>query len=198
MIIIPTVLEKEFGKAELRIDKLRGVSKWVQIDVVDGVFSGGKSFELELLKTIKGEDWLWDIHLMVKEPESWINKGMFVNASRIIGQVEMMSDKEAFVKKIKDEGLEAGLAFDVGTEIGEIPEEADLVLLMSRKAGFGEHDFESQITEKIKKVKEMGFRVGVDGGINLKNIKTIEEAGADIVYSGSDFDELNAKYNKSN
>jgi ribulose-phosphate 3-epimerase len=190
MQIIPTVLEKEFDKAELKINGLGGLSKWVQIDVVDGVFSEGKSFELELLKTVEGEDWLWEIHLMVKEPINWINKCLFVSASRISGQVEMMSDREEFVRKVKDEGLEAGLAFDIETEIGEIPEETDLVLLMARKAGFGEYAFDKRVMGKIKKVKEMGFVVGVDGGINLENIKMVEEVGADIVYSGGRFEEI--------
>lgn len=198
MQIIPTILEKEFGKAEEKLNGLRGTSKWVQIDVVDGVFTPGKSFELELLKTIEGEDWLWEVHLMVKEPINWINKCLFVSANRVIGQVEMMSNRQEFIKSIKDEGVEAGLAIDIETEIGEIPEETDLVLLMARKAGFGEYKFDNKVIEKIKKVKEMGFTVGVDGGINLENIKMVEEAGVDIVYSGEGFEEINAKYYKNN
>lgn len=192
MQIIPTVLEKEFCKAESKINRLMGLTKWVQIDVIDGVFTAGKSFELELINTIEGEDWLWDVHLMVKEPKSWINKCLFISASRIIGQVEMMSNREDFVKTVKDNGIEAGVAWDIETEIGKIPSETDLVLLMARKAGFSCKAglFENKVIEKIKRVKEMGFKVGVDGGINKENISKVEEAGSDIVYSGESYFEL--------
>lgn len=204
MQIIPTVLEKEFCKAESKINRLMGLTKWVQIDVIDGVFTAGKSFELELINTIDGEDWLWDVHLMVKEPKSWINKCLFISASRIIGQVEMMSNREDFVKTVKDNGIEAGVAMDIDTEIGKIPGETDLVLLMARKAGFGEYKFEDKVIEKIKILKQvqgdkgLGFKIAVDGRINLDNIKMIEEAGVDIVYSGEGFEELNANNNENN
>ncbi len=101
-----------------------------------------------------------------------------------------MSGKEEFVKKVKDEGMEAGLGFEIETEIGDIPEETDLVLLMARKAGFGEIPLDERIFERIKKVKEMGFRVGVDGGVNLENLKKLKNLEVDVVYSGSQYFEL--------
>lgn len=204
MIIIPTILEKEFDKAESKINRLNGLTKWVQIDVVDGIFTAGKSFELELVNTIEGEDWLWEIHLMVKEPKNWINKCVFISASRIIGQVEMMSNREDFVKTVKDNGIEAGVAMDIDTEIGKIPGETDLVLLMARKAGFERFEFEKKVIEKIKILRQaqddkgLEFKIAVDGGINKENISKVEEAGADIVYSGEGFEELNAKNNENN
>ena len=186
MQIIPTTgLQTDFRKMEKRVKEVMEFSRWIQIDVSDTKFTSGKTFELELLKKtdLNIDSLLWDIHLMVNNPESWMEKCMFVGASRIIGQVEMMYDREKFVKRIKDEGLEVGLAFDVETDVDNIPEETDVVLLMGRKAGFGYFDFEMKVLEKIKKAKKMGFRVGVDGGVNLENIELIREAGADIVYS---------------
>ena len=183
MQIIPTTgLQTDFRKMEKRVKEVMEFSRWIQIDTK---FTSGKTFELELLKKtdLNIDSLLWDIHLMVNNPESWMEKCMFVGASRIIGQVEMMYDREKFVKRIKDEGLEVGLAFDVETDVDNIPEETDVVLLMGRKAGFGYFDFEMKVLEKIKKAKKMGFRVGVDGGVNLENIELIREAGADIVYS---------------
>jgi pentose-5-phosphate-3-epimerase len=104
-----------------------------------------------------------------------------------------MSNRESFIKKIKDEGLEAGLAFDVATNISNIPKETDVVLLMGRKAGFGHLEFEKNVLTRIKKVKEMGFKVGVDGGIDIKNIELIRNAGADIVYSEVNYWDLKEK-----
>jgi len=191
MQIIPTVLEKEWVVAEKRIDLLKGTTTWVQIDVIDGIFSEGKSFELELLSRYEtGDNLLWDIHLMVKEPINWIEKCVFAGASRIIGQVEMMSDRNDFVKKVRDNGLEAGLAFKIGTEVTEIPEENEIILLMGRKTGFGSFEMENGIIDKVRLAKKYGMRVGVDGGVNQENMDKIRTAGADVVYSGSNYFDL--------
>jgi ribulose-phosphate 3-epimerase len=197
MQIIPTVLEKDFYVAEERIKKIKEGSRWIQIDVIDNVFATGRSFDLELLNKLdfKAEDMLWDIHLMVKEPIDWIEKCLFIGASRIIGQVEVMSDRELFIKMVKDAGLEAGLAFDIGTEVGNIPKETDEILLMGRKAGFGKNLFEEKVFKKIEALRQAQDKlmIAIDGGVSLKNITRLEKLGADIVYSGNNyFDLINA------
>jgi len=192
MQIIPTILEKEFDKALIKIRQAKGISKWIQVDVIDGKFSGGKTFELELLNNIldETEDILWEVHLMVNEPKNWIEKGNFVNASRIVGQVEMMTDRNEFVTEVKNLGIEAGLAIDIDTEIGEIPEETDVVLLLARKAGFERADFNDKVFEKIEKLKKirnekkLKFIIGVDGGIDTTNIGKLNNAGVEIAYCG--------------
>lgn len=192
MKIIPTILEKDFSLAGANLKLIKDQTQWIQIDVIDGFFSEGKSFELELMNKLQTEllNNLLEIHLMVKEPIKWIEKCNFVGASRIIGQVEMMEDRQKFVDTVKDMGLEAGLAFDVETEIEEIPTETDLVLVMGRKSGFKTAEFEEKTYEKIKKLvkfkqeKGLDFEIGVDGGINEKIISKIREAGAEIAYCG--------------
>jgi len=197
--IVPTILEKSFEKAEERLERIRDLTSWIQIDVIDGKFVYGKSFELELVKRmdVDVKKNLLDIHLLVKEPIRWVNKCKFINAGRIIGQVEMMSDRGEFVKIVKDGGMEAGLAFDIDTEINnDIPAEIDVILLMGRKVGFGEYEFDEKVLEKIKRAqeiknkKELRFKIAVDGGVNTDNIKLLERVGVDIVYSGKYFEEL--------
>jgi ribulose-phosphate 3-epimerase len=192
MQIIPTILEKDFVVVQNKIKHVNNLVNWLQIDVIDGQFTFGKIFELELINSLEGvENILWETHLMVKEPIKWIEKSIFINTSRIIGQVEMMSNRKDFIEKIKNDGLEAGLAFDIETEINDIPEETDLILLMSRRVGFGSYPFEEKIYERIKtlvKIKEklgLSFLIGIDGGVNTDNIKKLEEAGADIAYCGT-------------
>lgn len=186
MQIIPTAgLKKDFYDAEEAIRKLKDASRWIQVDVCDGVFATGRTFDLDLMGKLDFEtpNNLWDIHLMVKEPNTWVNKAIHIGASRVIGQVELMSSREEFLEKIKNEGAEAGLAFDVDTEVDKIEGDWDMVLLMGRKAGFGYFEFEKKVLDKIKKIKDMGYIVGIDGGADVDNVKAIEEAGADIVYS---------------
>jgi ribulose-phosphate 3-epimerase len=204
MQIIPTTgLQKDFFAAEERITKIKDSNQWIQVDVCDNVFNRGKTFELELLNKLSfnADDVLWDIHLMVKEPIDWIEKCLFVGANRITGQVEMMTDREKFVKTVKDEGLEAGLAFDIATEVDDIPEETDIILLMGRKAGFGEYPFEEKIYKKIETLRqfqnkrERKYLVAVDGGVTKDNLVKLKELGVDIVYSGNNYFELNDQNN---
>ena len=192
MQIIPTILEKNFEEAERKMALVKNLVSWIQIDVIDGVFSNGKTFELELLKRLdfEIEDNLLDIHLMVNEPIKWINKADFAGGARVIGQVEMMTDREMFVSTVKDKNMEAGLAFDVETEIKDIPEETDVVVLMGRKAGFegkDEHDSLMTRIETLKKIREKSgdlFVIGVDGGVKKGDLKKLAKAGVGIVYCG--------------
>lgn len=191
MQIIPTILEKQFELVQEKIRLIQDMTKWIQIDVIDNVYVNGKTFELERLRKsgLNTENILWETHLMVNEPKKWVEKANFIDASRIIGQVEMMTDREEFVAKVKDTA-EVGLGFDIETPIGKIPKETDLVLLMARKAGFENQEFDNRVFEKIKILKEirekenLNFKIGVDGGVNIDNIKKLDEAGVDIVYCG--------------
>ena len=191
MQIIPTILEKNFAQAQNNILMVKDDFKWIQIDVIDGYFSFGKTFELELINKItQVENILWDIHLMVKEPKNWIKKCDFISASRIVGQVEMMSDKNYFVKTVKDMGIEVGLAYDINTEIDDVPQEVDMVLLLGRQAGFEPKPFDNLIFQKIKKLiqikedKGLNFKIGVDGGVNEENIGQLKNEGVEIAYCG--------------
>ena len=191
MEIIPTILEKDFNLAENRFLQIKNLSSWIQIDVTDNVFTSGKSFELELISKFNQiNSTLWDIHLMVKEPINWLNKCLHVDASRVYGQVEMMSDRDKFVTEVKNAGLEAGLAFDINTPVDNIPRECDLILLMARQAGFGTYSLDKNIFQKIIKAKKFGKKVAIDGGVNQDNFSQIKQSGVDIIYLGQYFLDL--------
>lgn len=191
MEIIPTLLEKDLSIAENRFSQIKNSSSWIQIDVTDNVFVPGKSLELELFSKFgQAFTTLWDIHLMVKEPINWIKKCLFIDASRIYGQVEMMSDREKFVTDVKNAGLEVGLAFNINTPVDNIPDECDLILLMGREAGFGSYPLDEKIYQKIIDAKKFGKKVALDGGASLENISKLKESGLDIIYSGLNYLEL--------
>jgi len=196
--IIPTIFEKEFLKAESRIKLIKDLTVWMQVDIIDGKFLSGKTFELELLTRVEGiEKNLLDVHLMVENPIKWINKCLFIQASRIIGQVEAIDDRDEFVKIAKDTGMEVGLGFDIDTVIDEkIPRETDVVLLMARKAGFGNYTFDERVFKKIeklvkiKKKLDLDFLIGVDGGVNINHLVRLEQSKVDMIYSGSNYFDL--------
>lgn len=204
MQIIPTILEAKFEDADKKIELVRELTRWVQIDVIDSVLTPGKTFELEQLPKLSfnSDNLLWDIHLMVKEPIKWIKKCDFVNASRIIGQVEMMSDREKFVFELKNIGMEAGIAFDIKTVIdNNIPAETDMVLLMGRPLGFGDFEMDQDIYQRIQRLKQvrmdldLDFAIGVDGGITEKNLPMLFDMGVSVAYCGGAIYRGNVKEN---
>jgi len=188
MQIIPTICERDPLVAEARWGQIKETTRWVQVDVFDGVFSYGKSFDLELVeKIISDQDRLVDVHLMVSKPVGWVEKCIGVGASRIIGQVEMMANQNEFIKKVKEERLEVGLAFDVETEVGEIPKGVDVILLMARKAGFEPKELDERVWKKIERAKKWGVKIGVDGGVRKEHLARLEEAGVSIAYVGEEY-----------
>lgn len=195
MQIIPTTNpQTNYLEVEKRLEQIKDLSAWIQIDVADGILVKPATFPLEILSkpSINLDHNLFDIHLMVKEPINWLNKCMFIEATRIVGQVEMMADREKFVSSVKDLGAEAGLAFDVDTPIENIPAETDVILLMGRKMGYEPMEMDEKIYEKIKLAKSFGKLVALDGGGSVENFLKLKEAGLDILYSYHNyFDILN-------
>ena len=188
MEIIPTILEKNLTAAENRFSQIKNLSSWIQIDVTDNIFVPGKSLELELISKFESNlSTLWDVHLMVKEPINWLKKCLFIDASRVYGQVEMMSDREIFVTEAKNFGLEVGLAFNIDTPLANIPSECDSILLMGRQAGFTSCPLDQKIYQKINEAKKFGKKVALDGGVNPKNFSQIKDSGVDIIYLGQYF-----------
>lgn len=197
MQIIPTVHEKSWPAALARIENLAEFTKWMQVDVEDGIFTPDKTFELESLRMWeKTEKYLWEMHLMVKEPISWLNKCVHSGAGRVVGQVEKMQDRGAFVKAGMEMGLEIGLGIDADSEIGEIPEGVEEILLLGRKAGFGVLPFEKKTYEKVEQLVKLReernalFKIGVDGGVDKEILEKLRIMGVDIVYSGENYLEL--------
>lgn len=191
--IIPTVLTKDPVELQEKLKSLEGIVPKVQIDVIDGVFAANKTFDLAVLKDFEHPLQL-ELHLMVKEPIDWINRSREIVAERIVAQVEMISNIEQFLEEVATSGMEVGLALDLKTPVEKIlPDiylQLDSVLLMAVPAGFSGQEFDPQVLEKIKKIKEIVgdlVDIGVDGGLNEENIVRCKEAGANIFYTSKAF-----------
>jgi ribulose-phosphate 3-epimerase len=191
--IVPTILTSDFSQLSQKLELLKEVSPRVQIDIVDGKFSNNKTVSLESLKDLEIRPKL-DLHLMVKEPEEWINRALEILPDRLIGQVEMMRDPLIFINQTVEAGMEAGIALDLETPVESIADEvyhlSDMVLLLGVKAGFGGQQFDQRVLSKIETVKAIVgdlVEIGVDGGIQEQNILACKKAGVDIFYIGSSF-----------
>lgn len=205
MQIVPAIFEKDYGEVEKKLDRLREAGiKTVQIDMCDGVFAEGKTFNLEELNNYSfAPEFVWEIHLMVNEPIKWLEKCREIGALRVYAQVEMMQNQQDFLDAAHDMGFEVGLAYDIDTPLHEdFPIEVDGIILMGRKAGFEPRVLSEKVFAKIyaaKKLQEdlgVPFSIAIDGGVEEKDILKLKETGINevncthIVFDGNVADNL--------
>lgn len=173
--VIPAILPKTVAELSDKLSLVWSYTPRVQLDVLDGIFTNEKTVGPEVLAQI---DTIvtWDIHLMVSEPHSWIERCVIGGADRIFGQVEMMTDPVEFIADSQAEGLAVGLAYDIETPLTNLERyinDIDGVLLMSVKAGGQAREFDERVFEKIKEVRKLNKRVPIiiDGGIDEEKMR---------------------------
>lgn len=155
--------------------RISGLVPKIQIDVIDGVFAPNKTLAPEVyaeVNTIVE----FEAHLMVDDPLKWIPRCVKGGFSSVIGQVEKMPDKNAFIADAQVAGLQVGLALELETPVSvlkDVINELDSVLLLSVAAGKTGAQFDSRVIEKIEEVRTMreGLMICVDGGLDIPEIK---------------------------
>lgn len=195
MQVVPTILTDDVEQANEWLKMLvdaKDVVRWVQLDVIDGVFAEAVTLVPESISQLEGFDvFEWEVHLMVEEPIEWLERCAAAGMKRVIGHVEMMRDQEAFVNLGMRLGMEVGLAIDLATEVRMISEDVwvwlDRVLVMSVKAGSSGQRFEEQVLKKVEALQRLretrgyGFLIEVDGGVNGDRIEEVVTSGGDVV-----------------
>jgi len=147
--IIPAILEENIEEVKRKFKLVKPYVEIVQVDILDGVYAQGKTIEIGELKGLEEIKGLKiDFHLMVSEPALLVDDCREARGYRVIGQIEMMSDQEEFVRIVKNVGMLAGLAIDLKTPVEAIEErfleEIDCVLVMSVKAGESGQAFQKE------------------------------------------------------
>ncbi len=199
MIVAPSILSIDFKRFKQQLQQVnRSAATWIHFDVMDGHFVPNLTFGPDILKSVKElSDLFMDVHLMVKDPEVFVD--MFVDAGcdQITFHLEATNDHQRtldLINRIKQKQIKVGITIKPNT-----PKEAidpyvsmvDLVLIMSVEPGFGGQSFIMDSLEKIRyakqQIKENNSHalVQVDGGINEDTIKLVKEAGVDVVVAGS-------------
>lgn len=173
--VIPAIMPKSLGELEEQLARVWAHAPRVQLDVMDGVYRPEKTIGPEMLNQIDTVV-LWDVHLMVDQPEKWIKQCVMGGADRIFGQVEKMVDRTAFIADAQAETLAVGLAYDIDTPLvglEEVINDLDAVLLMSVPAGGQAREFDDRVLGKIKEVRKMNKRIPIviDGGLNEEKMK---------------------------
>lgn len=187
--IAPSILSADFGRLNEDISTVEAFSDWLHVDVMDGHFVPNITIGPVVVKAIKSKLPL-DCHLMIENPERYIEAFVKAGASSITVHEEVAPHLHRLIQQIKGAGVRAGVSVNPATPVEAIKEvlnDVDLVLVMSVNPGFGGQDFIPSVIEKIKwlRAKRADLDIEVDGGINAETSRLCIEAGANVLVSGS-------------
>lgn len=190
--IIPAILSKNLEDFKRDLDKLKNSqnlsSGWVHVDFMDNQLVPNQSILPEDLQGIDFGNLKKEAHLMVRHPKAWIKKLLDLGFERIIIHLEAAGDIIGYIKQVKS--AEVVLAINPETPLEKLNEFVpliDRVLVMGVHPGFQGHEFIPECIDKVKKIKSLNWpiKIEVDGAVKDWNAKSIAEAGADTLISGS-------------
>ncbi|MFA6940847.1 MAG: ribulose-phosphate 3-epimerase [Clostridiaceae bacterium] len=194
--IAPSILSADFGVLGQQLKDLEKYgADLVHIDVMDGMFVPNISLGLPVIKSIRKDTrLLFDVHLMIEDPDRFIEEFVKAGADIITVHYEACRHLDRTIELIKSFGIKAGIALNPGTNVDFIKnliKKTDLVLIMTVNPGFGGQKYIDYADDKIKQVKEYKEKynkdllIEVDGGITEDTIKRAVSSGAEVIVAGS-------------
>ena len=197
-ILAPSLLSADFADLGGEIKKIENNNGGaVHIDVMDGSFVPEITYGEPVIRSIRKLTQLpFDVHLMVDKPELHVASFAEAGADWITFHFEATNHAHRIIQMIHEKGKKAGVAVCPGTSLSilsEILPCADIILVMTVNPGWGGQKIIPSCVEKVAELKKyreehgLNYRISVDGGINNDVLKSVIDAGTDIVVSGSCF-----------
>lgn len=195
-LVAPSLLAADFMRLREEITLINeSEADWFHLDVMDGRFVPNITFGIFIIQAIKQlAQKPFDVHLMIVEPEKYIEQFREAGADVITVHYEACPHLHRTLQQIKETGAKAGVALNPHTPVEvleDIIEDIDLVLIMSVNPGFGGQKFIYRSLNKIQRLREMitirnaQTLIEIDGGVGLQNAEKILQAGADVLVAGS-------------
>lgn len=196
VLVAPSLLAADFLHLDSDIRMINGSeADWFHLDIMDGVFVPNLSFGFPVVEKIsEAAQKPLDVHLMIIDPDRYINRFREAGASGISVHYETCPHLHRTLDFIKKTGARAGVVLNPHSPVsllGEVVRETDLVLIMSVNPGFGGQKFIEGTYEKLSELRELCAKknatplIQVDGGVDLSNAAALVEAGAGILVAGN-------------
>ena len=195
--LAPSILSADFCNLGAQVKTVEETNtEFLHRDIMDGSFVPNISFGFPVIKALrKNSKMIFDVHLMIENPSKYIDEFVNCGADIITFHYEAERHIDRTVNYIKNKGCKVGIALNPATPVSvlkNILPSLDMVLIMSVNPGFGGQSFIEYSIDKIQEVKNLAKKLNkqnllieVDGGVDTHNIKSIVEAGANVLVAGS-------------
>ena len=194
--IAPSILASDFAHLADGIRAVeQGGAEVIHVDVMDGHFVPNITIGIPVVASLRKATQLpFDVHLMIEQPEEYIEEFVRAGADRVLVHQEATPHLDRALAMIRELGAEAGAVINPSTPVvmlSDVLDKLDTVLVMSVNPGFGGQKFIPRAIEKIRQLNEWrgrynaGFRIEVDGGVDLGNIGDLAQAGANTFVAGT-------------
>lgn len=193
IILSPSLLAADFGKLAQQIQEAeKAGAKYLHLDVMDGIFVPNISFGIPVIEALrKYTDMVFDVHLMITEPERYIKKFIDAGADIVTFHAEATKNIDECIDMIHKYNKRAGLAISPKTPADTVYpylDKADMILCMTVEPGYGGQKYMADMEPKIAQIRAkapMDMPIEVDGGIGAKNIMAPINAGANVIVAGT-------------
>ena len=187
--VVPAILTEDPKALETMVHQVESFTTYVQFDIMDGRFVPSRSITHEHLTTLPTK-LSWEAHLMVREPEGYLDSFRQAGAKKAIFHYEATSSSGEVISQARKLGLEVGLAVNPETFVSTIlplASKVDSVLFLTVHPGFYGSQFIPEVLDKVVELRRTHpeIEISVDGGIKENNIVQVARVGVDVIYVGS-------------